>query len=219
MFKRGVITFVFDDGYERVYQNALPLLNRYRLPAVFALTINAPRLTKAKEYRSLRPWPQWLSVREQRHEIAAHTVSHIDLTKVSREQLDYELRQSAALLKATTLVYPGGAFNDTVVEAAKKYFTAARTIAKGFESIPPRDPLRLKVMKNYSRNNFSVLKANLFVLWACLTNSWLIETYHMIDDNDQEMIHAVKTADFARHLAFVSRLPINVKTIHDCLGQ
>lgn len=219
MFKRGVITFVFDDGYERVYQNALPLLNKHRMPAVFAITINAPKLARGKQFRSLRPWQQWLPIEQQGHEIASHTVSHPDLTKASQDQLHHELRQSATLLKATTLVYPGGAFNDTVVKAATKYFTAARTITKGFESIPPRDPLRLKVMKNYSHQSFSVWKANLRALWAWLTNSWLIETYHMIDDNDQKMIHTVKTADFSRHLAFVSHLPINVKTIRDCLGQ
>ncbi|MFH1353930.1 MAG: polysaccharide deacetylase family protein [bacterium] len=219
MTKRGVVTFVFDDGYERVYQNALPLLNKYNMPAVFAVSLDAPKLTRGKEFRKIRPWQGWLPLRHQGHEIASHTVTHPDLTKIDAARLDHELQQSARLLNTTTLVYPGGAFNDDVVRAASKYYTAARTIKKGLESLPPRDALRLKVKKNYSRNNFSVLKANLRVLWAYLTNSWIIETFHMIDDDDQQMVHTVKTSDFSNHLAFVSRLPIQVKTICDCLGK
>lgn len=219
MLKRGVITFVFDDGYERVYQNALPLLNKYNLPGVFALSLNAAKLTKGKKFRAIRPWQDWLHLTGQGHEIASHTATHPDLTQLNTKQLQQELSQSASLLKATTLVYPGGSFNTKVAKAAALHYTAARTIVPGFETIPPSDPMRLKTMKNYSRNNFSVWKANLRALWAYLTNSWLIETYHMIDDNDQEMVHTVKTKDFAKHLAFVNRLPINIKTIRHCLGK
>lgn len=219
MTKRGVITFVFDDGYQRVYQNALPPLNKYNMPAVFAVSLDAPELTKEKEFRKIRPWQDWLPLRRQGHEIASHTVTHPDLTKIDATKLDQELQQSARLLNATTLVYPGGAYNDEVVRAAGKYYTAARTITRGFESLPPQDVMCLKVKKNYSRNNFSVLMANQRALWACLTNSWVIETYHMIDNDDQQMVHTVKTSDFAKHLSFVSRLPIAVKTIRDCLGK
>lgn len=216
MSKRGVITLVFDDGYERVHQNVVPLLDRYHLPAVFALTLNAPKLARNKAFRKLRPWQQWLHLRNRGHEIAAHSITHPDLTQISDAQLDQELRQPVSMLQATTLVYPGGAFNDRVVQQASRYYTAGRTIARGFETLPPQDVMRLK-SKNYSRNNFTVARANLLALWAWLTNSWLIETYHMIDDDDQQMVHTVKTKEFARHLAFVNRLPVTVKTIQQVI--
>ncbi len=213
MLKRGVITFVFDDGYEKVFRNALPLLNKYGLKGVFAVPLDTPHLAKNLRQRQLRPWPKWLPLREQGHEIASHCVTHPNLTTVSEQQLRQELKKPASLLKAATIVYPGGAFDNRVVKAARQYYRAGRTVVRGYEAAPPRDPMRLKVMANYSRRNFSVLKANARAVRACLTNSWVIETYHMIDEDDRQMVHAVKTEDFARHLKFVSKLPVAVKTI------
>jgi len=213
MQPRGLISFVFDDGYERVFQNAVPALEKHRFPGVFAVAIEGQRLEKT-EQRSVRAWESWKQLTARGHEIASHTVTHPNLTKLSPAQLEQELRQSHELLDASTLVYPGGAVNDDVVAVAKRYYTAARTVQRGFASIPPTDPFRLHSY-NFSRNNFSVGKANLLALWACVTNQWLIETYHMIDDAETGMVHSVRTTDFARHLDFVARLPIAVKTIRD----
>lgn len=215
MKPRGIVTLVFDDGYERVYQNAVPLLRRYRMPAVFALPLNAQKLEKT-EQRKIRPWQQWMHLRDEGYEVAAHSENHPNLTKLAPDQLDRELRVPHESLEATTLVYPGGALDDTVVEAAARYYTAGRTVHYGLETIPPREPMRL-LSYNFSRNNFRVWKANSLAAWAWVTHRWLIETYHMIDDSDEQMVHTVRTKDLERHLQFVSRLPIQVKTIQQVI--
>lgn len=217
MRKRGVITFVFDDGYERVYQNAVPLLDKYNLKGVFALPLNGTML-EHNEQRKIRPWQSWLSVRSRGHEIASHSVSHTNVTNLDPVPLEQELQESKHALQATTFVYPGGGFNDTVVSAAKKHYSAARTIVRGLETLPPKNPWQLKSF-NWRRNNFSPGKANLLALWAYLTNSWLIETFHMVDDNDSQMTHTVRTRDLDRHLAFVAKLPVAVKTIHEVISD
>lgn len=211
--RRGIVTFVFDDGYEKVYQNVLPLLRAHHFPGVFAVPLEGASLEKT-EQRKIRPWRDWLSLVSEGHELASHSVTHTQLTKLTDEQLARELAEPAAAMGAVTLVYPGGAFDDRVVSAASGYYKVARTVIRGFETIPPRDLMRLHSF-NWSRRNWRVWKANLLVLWAWLTNSWLIETYHMVDNDELEKRHTVATVEFARHLAFTARLPIAVQTIRD----
>jgi peptidoglycan/xylan/chitin deacetylase (PgdA/CDA1 family) len=217
MKPRGVITFVFDDGYERVYQNAVPLLDKYGLKGVFALPLDGKKLER-NEHRSVRPWQEWLGIRERGHEIASHSVNHINLTQLEPSALEHELKHSKETLNATTLVYPGGGFNPGVAQASTKYYRAARTVVRGFETLPPKNPYQLKSF-NWRRGNFTVWKANLLAVWAHITNTWLIETFHMVDDNDTQMVHTVRTRDLDKHLAFVARLPVKVQTIHEVISN
>lgn len=209
--KRGTITFTFDDGYEAVYQNALPLLEKHNFRGVFAIPLNYQKLEQT-EGAPVRPWEDWLSIKKRGHEVAAHSRNHVNLTELSAEKLDQELKEPQEKLGATTLVYPGGAYNDHVSEIAATYYNAARTVAREFETIPSKNPMQLKSY-NWTRKNFSVTKANLLALWAYLTGSWLIETYHMVDDTEEKLVHSVKTSDLDKHLSFVSKLPIYVRTI------
>lgn len=202
---KGVITFVFDDGYQHIFDEVVPLLDRYQLPGVFAIPLNTPN------------WQQWLALSARGHEIAAHSVTHENLTQLSDQQLADELNQPAQALGATTLVYPGGAYDDRVMKVAAKYYTAARTVQRGFETVPPRERYQLKTF-NWTRRNFSLWKANALAMWASLTNTWLIETYHIVSDQPTDETHAVSQAAFARHLAFVSHLPLAVRTIRESIS-
>lgn len=219
---RGLLTMVFDDGYEAVYQHVVPLLNSAHLPGVFALPLDTATFQKTVT-EPVREWSQWLHVKEQGHELAAHSVSHSDLRLLTNDQLEDELSKPQAALRATTLIYPGGAVNDDVEQAAQKYYTAARTTAYGFEKIPPPNPWRLKTV-DYTKSNYSVGKANTRVLWAALTNSWLIETYHLVDPaiggvdkKTSNMHHSVLLTDFTRHIKFIQKLAIPVKTINEVI--
>lgn len=221
-FRRGVVTFVFDDGYQRVYENALPILDSHKMPGVFALPLDGQRLERSEHRRvkypqPVRRWQDWKHIEAAGHEIAAHSATHPDLRHVTASQLEHELREPKELLGATSFVYPGGAHNAQIVSQTMQYYAAARTVLRGFESLPPKDPYRLRTF-NFSRNNFSVWKANLFVLWAWITNAWIIETYHMVDDNTSRMVHTVPRRGFESHVQFVSLLPIEVKTIKQVMS-
>lgn len=209
---RGVISLVFDDGYRHILNEVVPLLQRYRLPAVFALALNGENIA-ASEGMPVAPWTAWLPLKELGCELAAHSVSHADLTTLSPSQLDHELAAPAAALSATTLVYPGGAYNEAVRRAAAKYYSAARTCDHGLEHTRPRDPLALKTV-NFTRRNFSVLRANLWALSACGANRWLIETYHHVAERELPTPYYIKLADFEQHLKFITRLPVQVTTIY-----
>jgi peptidoglycan/xylan/chitin deacetylase (PgdA/CDA1 family) len=215
MKSRGIITLVFDDGYEKVYENVLPVLKKHKMPGVFALPTN-DKTVKQTATSKIKPWFEWMHIKKEGHEIAAHSVSHIDLTNFEQDELKHQLEQPAQQLNTTTLIYPGGAHNDEIVNQAKQYYSAGRTVLKGFENITPSDPMRLHTY-NFTKNNFSVTKANLLALWAWLTNSWLIETYHMIDNNNNDLLHTVRTDELNKHLSFIKKLPLPVKTIQQVI--
>ena len=215
--RRGAITLVFDDGYTTVYQNVVPLLTQYNMPAVFAVALEHAAVERS-ENRPVTPWPAWLELQRQGHEIAAHSVSHRDLTHLSAAELADELRQPAHQLGAHTLVYPGGAYNRAVASEAARYYRAARSVKKGFENKQPAKPMELKTY-NFTRHNFSPRRANARAFWAYFTDRWLIETYHLVDDNETEKKHAVRLTDFAAHLRFLAKVPLEVVTIQQMIDR
>lgn len=214
---RGTVTLVFDDGYEVIYQNVLPLLNQLKIKGVFAVPLNS-EVIEQTEGRPTVPWPEWLKIKKDGHEIAAHGISHRDLTTLSANKLTQELSRPAEQLSASTLIYPGGAFNDVVKQEAAKYYQAARGTRHGLETLPPRDPMALKT-HNFTRKNFSIHKANALAMWTWLTSSWLIETYHLVDDNETARVHAVTLDAFKRHLSFIKDLPVRITTIQEALAS
>jgi len=215
--RRGIVTLVFDDGYESIFNTVVPVLDKYSLPGVFAVSLDGEKIS-ATEKRPVTSWTEWLSIKNRGHEIASHAVTHANLTKLSTSELTEELKESRDKLSADTIVYPGGAYNDQVLAEAKKHYQAGRTVKRGFENVVPADPMQLKTF-NFSRRNFSLLKVNLLAIWAWLTNSWLIETYHLVDDNDSNVMHNVPLKDFASHVRLLSRLPIHVRTIKDVINK
>lgn len=213
MKNRGVITLVFDDGYQAVHDEVLPLLAQYNVRAVFAVPTKIDTIAGEK----VAPHSAWLSAaKKYDHEIAAHSVHHNNLTTLSDSDLLEELKNPAHELSAKTLVYPGGAHNDHVVDAAKKFYTAGRTVLHGLESLPPANPMRLHTI-NFTKKNFSVVRANIHALRACIQNKWLIETYHMVSPQTSELKHSVLLSDLDAHLDFITSLPISIKTIQEVL--
>ncbi|MDP3997136.1 MAG: polysaccharide deacetylase family protein [bacterium] len=207
----GYLTFVFDDGYEPVLNEVVPMLNKHKIPAVFAVPIQSQAVAAQEKIATAGP-DRWLPLKQSGHEIAAHSISHADLTKLNKTQLLSELQQPASLLHAQTLVYPGGAYNQTVTTAASRFYRFARTVEKGFEKIPPAEPMALKTY-NFTTANYRVWKANLLAVWACINNLWLIETFHLVSSTPSSYPYFVSLKDFHRHLNFIRKLPIKIRTI------
>lgn len=212
MNKRGAITLVFDDGYTPVFEQVVPLLNKYQIPAVFAVPIETDNLSRESGV-PITPWQDWLSLESKGHEIAAHSVTHTDLTTLNDQQLTDELSFPADKLRASTLIYPGGAHNEQVINHTRNFYKAARTVTKGFAQLPPKNPFTLPTY-NFTKHNYSPLKANILALYAWLTDSWLVETYHLVDKEASNMQHSVLLKDFSKHLNFITRLPIKIGTIN-----
>lgn len=115
-----VFGITFDDGYENVYENALPVLNKLGFSSTnFIVTdqINGENYwaqstgslpSKMMSKEQIRDW------HTQGQEIGSHTTSHIYLAKSSREEALYELQESKLILEeilqeeVPTFCYPYG---------------------------------------------------------------------------------------------------------------
>jgi len=215
---RGVVTLVFDDGYQNVYDHILPLLARYGVRAVFAIPVKTEQIAHS-EGVPVAPLAAWRGACARGdHELAAHGVTHRAFTTLDDPTLRAELELCREVTGATTVVYPGGAHDDRVMAEAKPLFGAGRTVRRGLETLPPADPLQLH-SHVATRRNFRVWLWNLRALWAWIANRWLIETYHAMSLSSEEHPdqHTVPLEAFERHLRFVRKLPVRLATIRETM--
>jgi peptidoglycan/xylan/chitin deacetylase (PgdA/CDA1 family) len=108
------VALTFDDGYEDAATVAAPLLRRYGDVGTFFVStkyIDTPgHLTRA----------QIVALAGEGMEIGAHTVSHVDLTRVSPSIADAEVRRSRVALRDLTgqtvdgFAYPAGRYDARV---------------------------------------------------------------------------------------------------------
>jgi peptidoglycan/xylan/chitin deacetylase (PgdA/CDA1 family) len=102
------VVITFDDSYESLYDNALPLLEEFGFSAtVFVVTgyvgmlnawdVNLGWIT----FRHLS-WSQLEAFRKASFEIESHTVHHPDLTRMNSAKLDSELADSKKTIEDRT---------------------------------------------------------------------------------------------------------------------
>ncbi len=128
-----LVAVMFDDGWLDQYQNALPILLEYDIPATFAIQVES--IGRDRRTRAAR-----MNLAELRElsnlgmEFASQSMTHPNLTEVDSRKLRRELEVSRAKLRRTGLkpilfAYPYGAWNDTVAEYVEKAgYAGARTL-------------------------------------------------------------------------------------------
>jgi len=120
------IVLTFDDGYRDFYDHAWPVLKQYGLKSSSAVITNFA--DKGDQGDML--FMNWNMIREldQRGmvEIASHTQSHPDLTKMSTGQRWAEISRSKEIIEqklghpCAAFVYPSGRYDGATVADAKR---------------------------------------------------------------------------------------------------
>jgi len=142
------VVFTFDDGYESVYQNALPILKRHGFKAIIFIIAgyigkkNSWEAGFGRKFRHLS-WEQILEMKESGFQFGSHSVNHPDLTRLNRKSLEYELRKSKEIIedklnqKVKSLSYPFGRHNQLVrTEAKNAGYKAAFTLTSEISENP-----------------------------------------------------------------------------------
>jgi peptidoglycan/xylan/chitin deacetylase (PgdA/CDA1 family) len=139
---RGLTALTFDDGFVSLYEHALTILERYRLPAtVFLVAETLTPQGRAVDWVDTPPrhtlrtldTAQVLEMRDRGVRFASHSWAHHDLTKLSEEECRRDLRESRELLEEVLgepvryLAYPRGRHREHVRRA-----TAAAGYTHGF---------------------------------------------------------------------------------------
>ncbi len=138
------VSINFDDGFYSVYKNAYPILKKYNFNFTLGLIagyLKNKNIKNKNEYR-------YLTIREIKEmlesldiEIASHSLTHVNLTKLEREEeIDREVRESKEILEnifgreVVSFIYPYGRYDKRVINLLiKNGYIQAR--ATGFGEV------------------------------------------------------------------------------------
>ncbi len=123
------IIITFDDGNRSIFEFAFPILKAYRIKALIFLIAGYIGqknmwdlgLWGNREYHL--SWEEILSMKSFGIEFGSHTMTHNDLTRLSYQELEYELNYSKEFLEKNigrieSLSFPFNRVNKSVINAA-----------------------------------------------------------------------------------------------------
>lgn len=156
-----LVVITFDDGFRSVYEDALPVLQRYGFPATVFLVTDYCGRTNAWPSQPLavarRPLLTWAEVREMSGAgitFGSHTRTHPDLRTLPSSGVEEELVISKKAIEdaigrpVDTFAYPYGAYDDTIRHLAEEHFALACSTTLGFVR-PVSDPFALPRLDMY----------------------------------------------------------------------
>jgi peptidoglycan/xylan/chitin deacetylase (PgdA/CDA1 family) len=119
------VLITFDDGYENVFINAIPILERYNVPAVFFIPVGLID-NKIGELKVMN-WGQVKSLSENPlFEMGSHAYDHVRLTSLDENNLDKQIRKSKTVLEEhlniniIAISFPFGRCNKDIIKRIKE---------------------------------------------------------------------------------------------------
>jgi len=130
------VLLTFDDGYRDFMTEAVPILNKYGVPAILFIHTNR----SSEQLKNSLPLLDWADIKllSDNFEIGSHSHSHPNLKNLSASELGNEVLDSDRIIqevtskKPETFAYPFGVFNQQTVEILKKnHYKLGFTIDRG----------------------------------------------------------------------------------------
>jgi peptidoglycan/xylan/chitin deacetylase (PgdA/CDA1 family) len=170
------VVLTFDDGYRSVYEEALPVLQRYGMTATVFLTVGprGPRTPTARlPALTGRPMLSWGEIRVLQQAgltLGAHTCTHPDLTRLPPARLRAEVCDAQAILQeamgtpVTTFAYPYGRSDARSRALVREHFACACSDRLGLVTLRS-DPYALERVDAYylrTERRFALVPTRLF---------------------------------------------------------
>jgi peptidoglycan/xylan/chitin deacetylase (PgdA/CDA1 family) len=170
------LVITFDDGFQSLYEEALPVLQRYGMSATVFLTVGEKAEVKAAERLpslEMRPMLSWGEIREmQQNGIAfgAHTLTHPDLIDLPMERVETEVGKSKTIIEdaldapVACFAYPYGRFDQRIREVVRHNFMCACSDKLGLVTAGSDPYVLERVDSYYLRTNrlFDIMLTELF---------------------------------------------------------
>ena len=160
--KMKAVTFSYDDGVTQDLR-VIEMFNRYGLKGTFNLNSGGFGTRESRDIEGTLVYRDKVFAHDVKriyegHEIASHTVNHPDLTRLSEEDIVYQIEEDRKRLsdlcgyEILGLAYPFGYVDDRVVNIIKTRtgIRYARTVNVTADFNPEKDLYRL----NFSTRNF-----------------------------------------------------------------
>ncbi|GEM_PF-597081 len=174
-FGQGMVSLHFDDGFESVYQNAIPILNTASLRSgqwIITTYLNDPYYVSPS---------QILEMSAGGHEIGTHTFSHPHLSQLSDADLHSEIFGAKATIDAlgvsnTFFAYPFGDYNDRIIQVVKDAgFHGARSVHSGFNT---RNSDKFALNDQHVQYDTTAGQVKQWIDEAIAHKYWLILEFH-----------------------------------------
>ena len=212
---KAYISFMFDDGWSSVCTEAFPILSQYDYPATVFLVTDCSG--KCEGYMT---WEQINVLSDNgKWEIASHSHTHRDLTKLVLKDIEIELDKSIEVLKSrnyeiTGFSTPYGRFNELVVKSVKdrfKYHLLRAWDCDALNSINNIDPYDLCAFE--IKHDISVEEIKLIIDRAIAEKKWLILLLHNIAPEEDAKQYHISRSTFLKMVEYINNAHIKVVTI------
>jgi peptidoglycan/xylan/chitin deacetylase (PgdA/CDA1 family) len=219
MFAAPYVTVTFDDGWESIYTQALPLLQKYGIRTTQYVLSGT---LKDENYLSMA---QVKAMQSAGHEIACHGVNHADLPSLDAKKLTFELSScqqtfSKELGPIRDFASPYGHYTPETITAIKKYYQSHRnTNGDLTNGINEADVNIEQYFNQYDliaatvRDTTTVEQLRALFEYAKQHNGWVILNYHQIDDGPSQ--YALVMSKLEEQMRFVSESNVRIITISE----
>ncbi|MGB9681236.1 MAG: polysaccharide deacetylase family protein [Minisyncoccia bacterium] len=205
----AIVTICFDDGYRSTYEIAYPILKQYGYPATLFVI---PKAVGEEGYMTLN---QLRILSNNGWEIGSHTYSHQKLTTLPASEVERELKRSKEWLeerglKVYSFAYPYGAYNESVIEKVKKYYSVARIGEGIFNNLPLRkdEIYKIKALDVNAPFIKSIDDLKKIIDQAKVEKKWLVLIFHRVGEKETETEYNVspqfleETVKYLKQLGF-----------------
>jgi peptidoglycan/xylan/chitin deacetylase (PgdA/CDA1 family) len=216
-FDKARVSLTFDDAWASVYQNALPVLDKYGFKSTqYLLTGN----TADPDYMTSA---MMKALGDDGQEIASHTVDHQDLVTLTSAQQKSELSDSKTSLQSwtgktvTDFAAPYGSYDQNVIANIKKYYASQRGVVAGFNSKNYFNIYDIKVQD--IQTNTSLAQVQAWIAQAQATNTWLVLVYHQVTTDPNAGDYNTTPADLDAQFNAIQTSGISVETVAQALAE
>ncbi len=222
-FQQPLVTVTFDDGWESVYTQAAPLLQKYGIPTTQYV------LSGEEANKGYMTFDQIKALQQAGHDIGCHTQTHPDLTTLNATDLASQLTGCKSVLESklgipiNDFASPYGSANPTTIAAIQKVFRSQRN-TNGDITTNQADDQDINTAANFNRYNIVAVtirndtteaEINTAIDYTVKHNGWLVLTYHDIDNTNSTFTLDSKSLDM--QLAAISKAPVRIVTMGQTL--
>jgi peptidoglycan/xylan/chitin deacetylase (PgdA/CDA1 family) len=222
VFSEPLITITFDDGWASIYDEAFPLMEKHGIKSTQYLLGNT---FDNFEYMSV---DQAISMRQSGHDIAAHSMTHPNLTKSDESDLEWEVGESKSVLidklgQVKDFASPLGASDRRTIDVIKRHFRSNRNTAADPAVIGPDDINLPSNFNRYNINCYTVRRSTKpedlrrLIEYAKSNNGWVVLNYHQVDDGND--FYGVSPEAFERQLKLIKSYSVKSPTMRQVLDS